>query len=86
MKLNSANSKLLVEAAEKVRLTARGYHRVPRVARVHVAALLYRRAGVPAWSRESSAICDGCVQSVALRKIPIMMAIQGGWETIRVSR
>jgi magnesium chelatase family protein len=54
-----AGSKLLVEAAEKMRLTARGYHRVlrvartiadladsDRVARVHVAeALSYRRAG-----------------------------------------
>ena len=56
---DTAGAKLLVEAAEKMRLTARGYHRVlrvartiadlagsDRVARVHVAeALSYRRAG-----------------------------------------
>ncbi|HTW33818.1 MAG TPA: ATP-binding protein, partial [Rhizomicrobium sp.] len=56
---DKAGAKLLVEAAEKMRLTARGYHRVLRVARtiadlagsdhvarVHVAeALSYRRAG-----------------------------------------
>jgi len=57
---DAAGAKLLVDAAEKMRLTARGYHRVLRVARtiadlagasavarVHVAeALSYRRAGV----------------------------------------
>jgi magnesium chelatase family protein len=56
---DAAGSRLLVEAAEKMRLTARGYHRVLRVARtiadlagaetvarVHVAeALSYRRTG-----------------------------------------
>ena len=56
---DAAGAKLLVEAAEKMRLTARGYHRVLRVARtiadlagnatvtrVHIAeALSYRRAG-----------------------------------------
>jgi predicted ATPase with chaperone activity len=59
---DAPGAKLLSDAAEKMRLTARGYHRVlrvartiadlagaERVARVHVAeALSYRRAGMPA--------------------------------------
>ena len=59
---DAAGAKLLVDAAEKMQLSARGYHRVLRVARTiadlagadsvarfHVAeALSYRRAGFAA--------------------------------------
>jgi magnesium chelatase family protein len=39
-----AGQRLLTEATEKMRLSARGYHRVLRVARTHVAeALSFRR-------------------------------------------